>query len=231
MTSIALFRAHFLKRRVLLLRKGPAEDDSKPKAIGTGFKKKKKEKKGEKKPVENEATQKKIETQLEIWGKLLNPLKKRIPRTQEQLEEGEKIRKMWSKMCLIRDKYWTGYHQHRLRQRKLAIEEIPEHLREHALTPDLSPFPEEMIIPQIDPPPEDVDIFGRFQRVSLVDWREGDPLETFGSTISLPGTKKREEDFKNSKIRSKGNFYAGLKLKKKKYLYGEKVKRPTPYFT
>jgi len=93
----------------------------------------------------------------------------------------------FKKMNYIRFQKFSKFQQNRIRLKKLAIEELPEGpVREHALTPDLSPCPEEAIVTQVDPPPEDVDSLGEVQQYLLIDARTIEPLDLWGDIRKYP---------------------------------------------
>lgn len=128
----------------------------------TKFKLKKKEKSKKASETEEIKSRSKILDRFEEYGKILfGPRVERPIRTEDELKEAQKMSLMWKKNKDRLDRDLHKKETYRIQMRILATEELPtEALKKAANVPDFSTLPRDFIVPLINPPREEWDIFG-----------------------------------------------------------------------
>ncbi|KAL4189576.1 hypothetical protein AMTRI_Chr08g166040 [Amborella trichopoda] len=79
---------------------------------------------------------------------------KDIPKYELTVEDGRRLAKEYSRLLMRRHRARQAAESTLLRLKKEAIEALPEHLREAALVPDLTPFPANRFMATLTPPIE-----------------------------------------------------------------------------
>ncbi|OVA07836.1 hypothetical protein BVC80_8649g13 [Macleaya cordata] len=78
----------------------------------------------------------------------------KIPKYELTVEDGRKLAKEYSRVLMTRHRARQAAESTILRLKKEAIEALPDHLKEAALVPDLTPFPANRFMATLTPPIE-----------------------------------------------------------------------------
>lgn len=78
----------------------------------------------------------------------------KIPKYELTVEDGRRLAKEYSRVLMRRHRARQKAESTLLRLKKEAIEALPDHLREAALVPDLTPFPANRFMATLTPPIE-----------------------------------------------------------------------------
>ncbi|KAK7292757.1 hypothetical protein RJT34_15610 [Clitoria ternatea] len=76
----------------------------------------------------------------------------KIPKYELSVEDGKKLAKEYSRVLMRKHRARQAAETTLLRLKKEAIEALPQHLKEHALVPDLTPFPANRFMATLTPP-------------------------------------------------------------------------------
>lgn len=78
----------------------------------------------------------------------------KIPKYELTVEDGRKLAKEYSRVLMRKHRARQAAESTLLRMKKEAIEALPDHLKEAALVPDLTPFPANRFMATLTPPIE-----------------------------------------------------------------------------
>eukprot|EP01124_Arcella_intermedia_P017466 TRINITY_DN24226_c0_g1_i1.p1 TRINITY_DN24226_c0_g1~~TRINITY_DN24226_c0_g1_i1.p1 ORF type:complete len:187 (-),score=37.48 TRINITY_DN24226_c0_g1_i1:63-623(-) len=110
--------------------------------------------------------QKVFDRKMEEWkrfAEILNPPIVKPVRTVEELEEAKRMTLMYKRRRMQSDRAFHREESKVIRLKRLAMEEVPGHLKAAAETHDTEPMPRNFIIPTWDPPVEGEEMFGSAQ--------------------------------------------------------------------
>jgi len=104
---------------------------------------------------------------MEEWKRfasVINPDLKRPVRSSAELVEARKMNVMYSRQTMRWDKRKKHDETRKMWLRDLAIEELPAELRDKAREADETSIPDYFILTERVPAPENVDVFGQYQK-------------------------------------------------------------------
>lgn len=78
----------------------------------------------------------------------------KIPKYELNVEDGRRLAKEYSRVLMRKHRARQAAESTLLRLKKEAIEALPDHLKEAALVPDLTPFPANRFMATLTPPIE-----------------------------------------------------------------------------